>query len=198
MSGDAKTPISTAMVTAIGQPSRTMARSVRDQPPPSARDRWMGGAPVERRESASPPHIITQVTALASPPPAQAEGGKAETAKDQRPAEQGVERDPADAQPQHDPRPLERRHEVAQQLEQQPRRGAPHVGAKERLALAGQLFPPGRSARMNVADVPQQQPVGRHRHESQQPQARAKGAAHVAHRIGAQRQARSPSSAKRR
>ena len=82
---------------------------------------------------------------LPTPPPTSPSAGKPEMAEDQRPAEQGVERDAADAEPQHHPRPLERRDEVAQQLEQQPGRGAPHVGAQERLALARRARRTGRT-----------------------------------------------------
>src|SRR6185295_19997980 len=66
----------------------------------------------------------------------QAQPRQAEMAEDQRPAEDSVENDAADTEPQHDARALERREEVPEQLEQQPRRGAPHVCAQEGLALS--------------------------------------------------------------
>ena len=109
-------------------------------------------------------------------------------AEDQRPAEQRIKRDPGEAQPQHDARPLERRDKIPQQLEQQPGRGAPHVGAKECLALARQHFGLAEEAHQ-VTDVPQDQPV-RRQHEQEQPQARTERPPHVAHRIEALSQRR--------
>ncbi len=128
-------------------------------------------------------HIASQVSVLPNPPPRRPKRGKPEAAEDQRPAQHGVDGDPGDAQPQDDPRPFERRDEIAQQLEQQPRRGAPHVGAQERLALARQIRRDAEGAH-DAADVPQDQPVGR-QHRGNQPQAGAEGAAHVAHRVEA-------------
>ena len=111
----------------------------------------------------------------------QTQRGKPQAAEDQRPAEQRVDGDSRNAQPQDDARPLERRDEIAEQLEQKPGRGAPHVGAQEGLALARQLLRDAECAHQG-ADVPQQQPVGRKR-EDQQPQAGAEGSPHVANRI---------------
>ena len=113
----------------------------------------------------------------------QSERGEAEMAEDQRPAEQRVEADAEKAEPQNDARPLERGEEVAQQVKQQPGRGAPHVGAEERLSLArqGLRFP---ECAHEAADMPQQQPVGRQR-KDQQPQSGTKRAADVADRIEA-------------
>ena len=112
----------------------------------------------------------------------QPERRQPEMAEDQRPAEQRVDADSGNAQPQHDARPLERRDEIAQQLKQKPGRGAPHVGAQESLALARQHLRNAKRAHQGP-DVPQQQPVRRKR-DDQQPQAGAEGAAHVANRIG--------------
>ena len=111
----------------------------------------------------------------------EAERGQTQMTEDQSPAEQEVERDPRQAEPQDDARPLQGRNEIAQQLEHQPRRGAPHVGAEERLPLLGELRRLAERAH-DVADVPQDEPVGRHCKQDQ-PQPGAKRPPHVAHGI---------------
>src|SRR5881628_3325955 len=65
----------------------------------------------------------------------QPQRGQAETPKDERPAQKGVDRDSGKTQPQHDARALEHGDEIAQQLEQQPGSRAPHVSAQEGLTL---------------------------------------------------------------
>ncbi len=109
----------------------------------------------------SAPQMISQVSVLPMPPPTSPSAGSPKWPKISDQLSSALRRDSADAQPQHDARPLERGDEVAQQLEQQPGRRAPHVGAQERLALAGELRRLAERAHQ-VADVPQQQPVRRH------------------------------------
>ena len=89
----------------------------------------------------------------AQPPADETQGGEAKMTEDQRPAEQCVDAYAPQAKPQNNGWPFKRGHEVAQQLEQQPRRSAPHVGSEERLTLASQLLCLAECAH-DAADMP--------------------------------------------
>ena len=74
------------------------------------------------------------------PPPTRPSAGRPKWPKISDQLSSALSAIPRDAQPQNDARALERGDEVAKQLEQEPGRGAPHVGAKERLPLARKLL----------------------------------------------------------
>ncbi len=127
--------------------------SLRVEPPPVTEQMEAAEAAIEHDHENQRAAHGQPGQGTAQPATDQAKRRQAEVAEDQRPAEQGVERDPGDAQPQDDAGPLERRDEVTQQLEQQPRRGAPHVGAKEGLALPRKVGRLSERAH-DVADMP--------------------------------------------
>jgi len=145
--------------------------------PPMAEEVKSSKPPLDRYDSDQPAAHCQpgQRAAQAAAPKPQRR--KTEMTEDQRPAQHRVDQDSHDAQPQDDARTLQRRDKVTQKLKQQPRRGAPHVGAQERLPLARQFLRDAEGTHQ-IPDVPQQQPV-RRQHRGDQPHSGAESAAHI-------------------
>ena len=109
------------------------------EPPPIAEQVEPAECAVDETTTISAAQRISQVRLLPTPPPIRPSAGKPKWPKISAQLSSALRVIPPTLSHSTTRGPFERGEEMAQQLEQQPWRGAPHVGAKERLALAGEL-----------------------------------------------------------